>query len=108
MRALGVWAVLVVSTGCELAGGGGGIGGGAGGSGGGGDGFVFSGGFVFVKKADRNLYAANDSDLQTVSRLTTGGGQRQPSLSKDGKTVVFVRQVGTDTEIATVSSSGGP
>ena len=107
LQTIGIFILLALSTGC-LPGGGGGSGGGSGGSGGGGGAAAFEKGWVFVRKDDRNLYLADEKDTQTVARLVTGGGCRNPSLSKDGKRVVFVRQVGTDTEIATVSSAGGP
>lgn len=92
-------ALLVPLFGCGLLGGGGG--------GGGGD-FAFTKGFVFVRKSDNNLYAANQSAMYTdVFRLTDTGGVRQPSLSKNGANVVFIRKSGASTEIATVPSSGG-
>ncbi len=111
LGALFILLLLVLGAGCLPGGGGGGTGGGSGGGAGGGSGggasFTFTKGFVFVRKDDRNLYVANASDPETPSRIVTGGGCRQPSLSKDGRTVGYVRTVGTDTEIATVAVSGG-
>ncbi len=107
-----VQALVVVSvgilfaSGCDLlAGGGGGTGGGAGG--GGGTSITFTRGYVFVRKDDRNVYIADEKDLQTTARLTTSGGVRNPSLSNDGKRVAFSRLVGTETELATVPVAGG-
>jgi Tol biopolymer transport system component len=111
MRALTWCFAAVLATGCGLAGGGG-VGGGSGGGGGvgggsGGGAVTFTKGWVYVKKDDRNLYAADTTDTEAPNRLITGGGIKHPSLSKDGKTVVFVRDVGSDTEIATISVAGG-
>ncbi|MBX7097468.1 MAG: hypothetical protein K1X89_07140 [Myxococcaceae bacterium] len=95
--------VLASLSGCELLGGGGGGGGSGGGSGTNG----FTKGFVFVRKDDRNVYAADDADLNTVFKLTTAGGARTPTLSRDGRTVVFSRVVGADTELDVVPTRGG-
>jgi TolB protein len=106
MRLTGLLLLGVMSSGCELlAGGGGGTGGGTGG--GGGTMVTFTKGYVYVRKDDRNVYLVNETDLQTTSRLTTSGGTRHPSLSSDGKRVVFARQTGSDTEIAIVPTAGG-
>src|SRR5687768_5954855 len=79
-----------------------------GGGGGGGGGTVnFTQGFVFVKRSDRNIYVADKADYQKHQALTTSGNARQPSLSKDGKRVVFVLQSGTDTSIRSVPAAGG-
>lgn len=67
----------------------------------------FAQGFVFVRASDRNVYVADSSDYQTAFRLTQGGGAKHPSLSQDGKRVVFVRQVEQETQIATVPATGG-
>ncbi len=100
MRVTGLLAVVILS-GCELTGGGGGTGGGTGG-------IDFLKGYVFVRKDDRNVYLADDRNLQkALGPLTTSGGTRHPSLSRDGKRVVFSRLVGADTELATVPTSGG-
>ncbi len=94
-----ILALLVPFFSCGLLGGGGGGGGGE---------FTFTRGFVFVRKSDNNLYAANQSAMYTdVFRLTETGGIRQPSLSKNGTNVVFVRKTASATEILTVPSSGG-
>lgn len=68
---------------------------------------AFTKGYVYVRKDDRNVYIADERNLQQTSRLTTSGFTRHPSLSSDGKRVVFVRQDGADTELATVATSGG-
>ena len=106
MRVAALLWTGVLASGCGLLGGGGGTGGGAGG-GGGTNMISFSKGYVFVRKDDRNVYLADEKDLQTTARLTTAGGARHPSLSRDGKRVVFARTVGSETELATVSTSGG-
>ncbi len=85
----------------------GGGGGGGGGAGGGSGMNNFAKGFAFVRKDDRNLYVADQSDYNTVSKLTTSGGVHQPSLSKDGKRVVFVLQNGSASELDLVASTGG-
>ena len=108
MRATGFLVVAIIASGCQLTGGGGGTGGGAGGAGGGGAMMTsFTKGYVYVRKDDRNVYIVDVSDLQTTARLTTSGGTRHPSISRDGKRVVFSRQTGADTEIATVGTLGG-
>ncbi|MEW6432423.1 MAG: hypothetical protein AB1730_13025 [Myxococcota bacterium] len=104
-RVLGVAAVVVALSGCELLGGGGG--GTGGGAGGGGGGLDFKTGFTFVRKDDRNVYVADESDYSTVAVLTQSANVRTPSLSKDGKRIVFVRGSGMTAEIAVVASSGG-
>jgi TolB protein len=103
-RFLGV-VVLVALSGCELIGGGGG--GTGGGAGGGGGRLDFKTGFTFVRKDDRNVYVADESDYSTVAVLTNSANVRTPSLSRDGKRIVFVRGTGMSAEIAIVSSSGG-
>lgn len=94
--------VLVALSGCELLGGGGGGGGGAGGGGGN---LTFTTGFTYVRKDDRNVYVADQADFQAAGVLTQSGDVRTPSLSKDGKKIVFVR--GGATELAIVPSAGG-
>lgn len=105
MRAMVLVLVAVILSGCEILGGGGGTGGGAGG--GGGTMVSFTKGYVFVRKDDRDVYIVDESNLQATARLTTSGGTRTPSLSADGKRVVFSRQVGSETELATVATTGG-
>lgn len=68
---------------------------------------TFAKGYTFVRKDDRNVYLSDEKDLQTTVRLTTSGATRHPSLSRDGKRVVFARQNGTETELATVAIGGG-
>ena len=106
VRALTVGLLsLFVLSGCDLFGGGGGGGGGTGG--GGGAAFTFNKGFTFVRKDDRNVYLADDSDVQTTTTLTQSGNVRTPALSVDGTRVVFVRGGTTDSELATVATTGG-
>lgn len=108
MKWLVLGLVAIGVSGCQLTGGGGvGGGGGGGAGGGGGSSITFSKGYVFIRKDDRNVYIVDESDLMTPSRLTTSGGARHPSLSKDGKRVVFARTSGADTELVTVSTAGG-
>jgi len=104
MRAIGLFGVVILLSGCELLAGGGG---GSGGGGGGNNTLSFARGYVFVRKDDRNVYLADEKDLQVTARLTAGGGARHPSISSDAKRVVFARQTGADTELATVATTGG-
>src|SRR5262249_47315710 len=53
------------------------------------------------------VYVSDRSDFNTVFRLTEGANARQPSLSKDGRSVVFVHASDSDTEIDLVPSRGG-
>lgn len=76
------------------------------GAGGGVGNFPFERGFVFVR-ADRNLYAVNDADPSEVGQLTDTGGNAHPSLSRDGRRVVFVHSASGVTELQFVASSGG-
>jgi TolB protein len=95
-------AVLLLLAGCPFDTGGGG------GGGGGGSGTSFTKGFVFLKKDDRNVYVANQAgEFQDVKQLTTEGGARQPSLSRDGKAIAFVRQLGSEVQVVTVPAAGG-
>lgn len=92
-------AVLLVS-GCEFLTGGGG--------GGGGGGTVdFARGLVHVRKDDRNLYVADEKNYAQIGQLTQGGGAYTPSLSRDGRVVVFVARTATDSVIATIPARGG-
>lgn len=93
-------AVLLVS-GCEFLTGGGGGGGGGGGT------VDFLRGLVHVRKDDRNLYVADEKDYSRVGQLTQGGGAYTPSLSRDGRVVVFVAKTATDSVIATIPARGG-
>lgn len=76
------------------------------GGGGGGGTTTFTKGFVFVR-ADKNVYAADSSDYQSVIQLTTNGNNKHPSLDKSGKSVVFVHAEGADTLIQTVATTSG-
>lgn len=95
--------VLLASLlpGCGLVGGGGG-----GGTGGGG-GITFTKGFTFVRRDDRNVYLVNDSDVSTTTTLTQSANVRTPSLSLDGKQLVFVRGTSMAAELALVPTAGG-
>jgi TolB protein len=77
-----------------------------GGGGGGGGTVNFTKGYAFIRRDDRNVYVADNADLATVARLTTSGACKQPSISKDGKQVVFVCTSGTDTQILTTPANG--
>jgi TolB protein len=105
MKRLNVVVALAALTGCELVGGGGG--GTGGGAGGGGGGLDFKAGYTFVRKDDRNVFLVDESDPSTVGALTTTGGVRTPSLSKDGTRIVFVRGTGMGAALVTVPSAGG-
>jgi len=101
---LGVVSFLIFSLfSCDL------VGGGGGGTGGGTGNVTFNAGFVYVRKDDRNVYIADQSDFQTSDVLTTGAGVSQPSLSKDAQRIVFVVKdsVGGTTSIQTVAVTGG-
>lgn len=78
-----------------------------GGGGGGGGDVLFTRGFVFVRE-DRNLYVVDDQgDPNSPQRLTTGGGVAFPSVSRNGRSVVFVQQgAGSTFEIRTVPTNG--
>ncbi|MBJ6760503.1 PD40 domain-containing protein [Myxococcaceae bacterium JPH2] len=77
-----------------------------GGGGGAGD-VLFTRGFAFVRN-DRNVYVVDDKgDPNSPQRLTSGGGAFQPSVSRDGRSVVFVQKSGNTTSLQTVPTSGG-
>ncbi|MBX7116814.1 MAG: hypothetical protein K1X64_20985 [Myxococcaceae bacterium] len=101
---LGLLAACTFS-GCVLLDGGGGPGGGTGG----GTGTLnFVRGYVYVGPDDRNVYVADETDnFALTAKLTTEGGAAQPSLSTDGKKIVYVKKTGTVSELLTVASSGG-
>lgn len=94
-----------LSSGCMLLDGGGGPGGGTGG----GSGSVnFVRGYVYVGPDDREVYIADETDSFAVTaKLTTGGGASYPSLSSDGKKIVYVKKSGSTTELLTVPTTGG-
>lgn len=100
----GLTASLFILSGCGLLDGGGGGGGTGGGAG---TAFVFSKGFTYVRKDDRNVYLVDDKDVQTTSTLTQSANVHTPSFSADGKQIVFVRGSATDSEIAIVPTAGG-
>ncbi len=77
-----------------------------GGGGGGGGTVLFTRGFAFVRE-DRNLYVVDDQgDANSPQRLTVGGGVAYPSVSRNGRSIVFVQQPGTGFEIRTVPTDG--
>jgi TolB protein len=74
-----------------------------GGGGGGGGNVLFTRGFAFVREADRNVYVVDDQgDANSPQRLTTSGGTSHPSVSRSGRSVVYVQQTGTTFELRTV------
>lgn len=100
MKRLLALATLATLVACDL------LPGGGGGGGGGGD-VTFTRGFTYTRKDDRNVYVADESDYQTVASLTQSANVRTPSLSADGRRIVFVRGTGAEAELATVATSGG-
>jgi TolB protein len=78
-----------------------------GGGGGGGGNVLFTKGFAFVRGDDRNIYVVDDQgDANSPKRLTTSGGASHPSVSRNGRTIVFVQQTGTTFELRTVPTDG--
>jgi len=80
-----------------------------GGGGGGGGPVVFNKGFVFVRGDD--VYVVDQSDYTKLGRLTSTGNNKQPALSADGKSVVFVHVdpvAGNSIQTVTTSGSGTP
>jgi TolB protein len=74
-----------------------------GGGGGGGGNVLFTRGFVFVREADRNIYVVDDQgDANSPQRLTVGGGASHPSVSRNGRSVVYVQTTSTGVELRTV------
>ncbi|WP_163867652.1 TolB family protein [Myxococcus eversor] len=76
--------------------------------GGGGAGDVrFSKGFAFVREDDRNVFVVDDAgDPNSPQRLTSTGGAYWPSVSRDGRSIVFVQR-GGGTSLLTVPTTGG-
>jgi Tol biopolymer transport system component len=110
LQTLRVVVLLALVPACGLlGGGGGGVGGGAGGGTGGGGGVSvdFKKGFTFARRDDRNVYVADQADYQTTLVLTQSANVHTPSLSRDGRRVVFVRGGAADSELATVAVTGG-
>jgi TolB protein len=69
---------------------------------------LFTEGFAFVREDDRNVYVVDDDgDPNSPQRLTTGGGAYTPSVSRDGRSIVFVRRSGSNYALQTVPSTGG-
>ncbi len=79
-----------------------------GGGGGGGGNVLFTRGFVFVREADRNVYVVDDQgDANSPQRLTVGGGASHPSVSRNGRSVVYVQQTSTGGfEVRTAPTDG--
>lgn len=78
-----------------------------GGGGGGGGNVLFTKGFAFVRGDDRNVYVVDDQgDPNSPKRLTTSGGASHPSVSRNGRLIVFVQQTGTNFELRTVPTDG--
>ncbi len=74
-------------------------------SGGGGGLGSFSRGFAFVR--DRDIYVADNSDYNHPLQLTTSGDDGHPSLSRDGRRVVFVHG-GNELDVVTASNGASP
>ncbi|HEX8697590.1 MAG TPA: hypothetical protein VF815_02015 [Myxococcaceae bacterium] len=73
-----------------------------GGGGGGGGDVLFTRGFAFLRD-DRNVYVVDDEgDPNSPQRLTTGGGASFPSVSRNGRSVVYVQQTASGFEVRTV------
>jgi TolB protein len=78
---------------------------GGGGGGGGGGPIVFQTGFAFLRSDD--LYVADQRDYSSANRLTNTGNNKHPSLSKDGRQLVFVHaDPAAATALQTVASNG--
>jgi len=67
----------------------------------------FSRGFAFLR--ERDVYVDDDSDFNYSHpiQLTTSGDDQHPSLSKDGRRVVFVHG-GQELDVATASNAPSP
>ncbi|MFY0562991.1 TolB family protein [Archangium lansingense] len=77
--------------------------------GGGGGGGSFTRGFVFVRNGSsgRNVYAVDDTgDPNSPLQLTTQGGAYHPTVSRNGRSVVFAYRSGNTSEIRTVPTTG--
>jgi TolB protein len=74
-------------------------------SGGGGGLGSFSRGFAFVRSG--NIYVADNSAYQNPIQLTTSGDDQFPSLSRDGRRVVYIRG-GNQLWIVPASNSPSP
>jgi TolB protein len=88
----------------------GGTGGGGGGTAAAGGGSTYNGfasGFVFVNRADGNVYVTDATNVPTPVAVTSIGGARTPSLSHDGKVIVFAESTASDSGLVTVPSQGG-
>lgn len=67
----------------------------------------FTQGFIFIRADDKNVYAADKSTgFQDIARLTDNGNNKHPSISDDGRSVVFVHQSGSETSLQTALLAG--
>lgn len=78
--------------------------------GGGGAGGAFSRGFVFVRgdgASSRNVFAVDDNgDPNSPLQLTTAGGAYHPAVSRNGRSVAFIRRTGSVNELQVVPTTG--
>ncbi|WNG43191.1 hypothetical protein F0U60_03065 [Archangium minus] len=78
--------------------------------GGGGAGGAFSRGFVFVRgdsASSRNVFAVDDNgDPNSPLQLTTQGGAYYPTVSRNGRSVAFIRRAGSVHELQVVPTTG--
>lgn len=66
--------------------------------------FRFTRGFTFIR--DRNVYLVDDADLTQIVALTTEGDARHPSISPNGRQVVFAHLSGFNAELQVVPTTG--
>ncbi|HZH04579.1 MAG TPA: hypothetical protein VEY30_12410, partial [Myxococcaceae bacterium] len=67
----------------------------------------FGRGLVFIRADDRDVYLADQSDYTVLGRLTNDGDARHPSLSRNGRQVVYVFGSGNGSELRLVNTAGG-
>ncbi len=68
----------------------------------------FASGFVFVNRTDGHVYVTDATNVPTPVAVTSiPGTGRTPSLSHDGKVIVFAESTADDSGIVTVPSQGG-
>lgn len=77
-----------------------------GGGGGGGGPIPFTAGYAFVRSDTRDVYVADDATPNQPQRLTTDGFASTPSLSEDGRRVVYAYNTAAAVELRTVPSDG--
>ncbi len=94
---ISLWTILGTALGC----------GGDIDTGGPGDGdrIVFSSGYVFVR--DQDIFVADQSNYEIAKQLTFSGSNREPALSADGSTIVYVHEDRGLTSLRKISSGGG-